>query len=140
MHHPLHTPVMLSWCDIRARLQTFLSTLFSGWLQTKFVEDVFQDARRRESHDVENKQLKISTYYAQVAEMGSLGSITDNKSNQRTMSRRHAVRPNMCFTLRGTIHHLSVLATSQDIATGTLSRPSRVKPFMQTCSLLAACT
>ena len=26
----LYTPVMLSWCDIRARLQTFVCTLFSG--------------------------------------------------------------------------------------------------------------
>ena len=69
----LYTPVMLSWCDIRARLQTYVCTLFSGWLQTKVVEDVFQDARRRETHDVENKQLKISTYYARVAAMDTIG-------------------------------------------------------------------
>ena len=65
--------MILSWCDIRAKLQLLVSTIFSGWLQTKVVEDVFQDARRRESHDVGNKHLKISSYYAQISEAGVIG-------------------------------------------------------------------
>ena len=52
--------------DIRERVRQFLGIAYSGWGQTKIVEDVFKHMRERESQDTLNGVKGVMSYYCSM--------------------------------------------------------------------------
>ena len=60
----------LGW--VLRKAQRVVWELFSGWGNTKIVEDNFKKMRERESKDNSNKGLAMQTYWAASSEMGAI--------------------------------------------------------------------
>ena len=64
----------LSNADNRAAVNKLLRMIYSGWGQTKIVEDVFKHMRERESLDTLSGVKGVVSYYCSMTEMGAIES------------------------------------------------------------------
>ena len=100
----------LGW--VLRKAQRVVWELFSGWGNTKIVEDHFKKMRERESKDNSNKRLAMQTYWAASSEMGA---IELHERTQVDTSRVLADAPKLKKSIHGTKGHEISLPSASDI-------------------------